>query len=58
MTAVRVVQGCRVLMSYRGIIRENVEGQWFLLAVHEVDSLIHGLDGDDGQDGAENLLLH
>lgn len=51
------VGGCSVL-TYRGIVREHIEGQWLLLAVHEVDALLQRLNSDDGQDGAENLLLH
>lgn len=52
------VGGCSVLISYRGIVREDVEGQWLLFAVDEVDALLQRLNSDDGQDWAENLLLH
>lgn len=46
------------MCSYRGFVGEDVESQWFLSAVDEVNSLLQRVHSEDGQDGAENFLLH
>ncbi|TNN65051.1 hypothetical protein EYF80_024790 [Liparis tanakae] len=44
--------------AYGGLVGEDVERQRLLLPVDEGDAVLQRLHGDDGQDGAEDLLRH
>src|SRR6478735_4263427 len=38
--------------------REDVERQWLVTPVDDVDRRVEPVDGDEGQDGTEDLLTH
>ena len=40
------------------VLGKDVEAERLLPVVDEVDGLVGALDGEEGEDGAEDLLLH
>ena len=45
-------------LLHGGPLRVDVDGERLLAGVDEVHGLVDGVDGDDGHEGAEDLLLH
>lgn len=45
-------------VPYLRLVREGIKCQGLFPVVDEIDSFIERLDGQNGENGAKNLLLH